>query len=410
MTTRSLALAAAVVATVLLAGCTGVPLLDDGDDFDAVWHSDTPANPGGTHHPAIATRIDGEAYIATGFGDVGANRSCSFVVLNGTGGVRWNESLPTDACGTQPVGDPAFGDVTGDGAPEVVWATHEQRLYASNPRTGAEVLNVSFPSGVPFAQLVVVEDPTLVVVPLMAGQVRAYHPNGTLAWNRTFPDYVRGQGPALVTREGGARELVLGTGGGLVALDPTTGETDWRTETPTRFLRTGRLGDTEVVVASGANAAGTAGEGDTHVEAVAANGTRLWERHYPGTPAVGAVGAPAPGARTLAYATNDDGRLYAYDLASGREVWNRTLDEERRYVPPPTLADLDGDGDEEVVAAAAYGPVSAFNASTGAPVGTWSWDGDAAIWAGLRSADVDGDGDEEVLAVTTDAQVVALGD
>ncbi|WP_435101660.1 PQQ-binding-like beta-propeller repeat protein [Halarchaeum sp. P4] len=398
-----------VVALVLFAGCSGaVPFVGDGDAFGALWHSDTPANPGGSHHPAIATRADGETYVATGFGDTGANRSCSFVVLNGSGGVRWNHTLPDDACGTQPVGDPAFGDVTGDGAPEVVWATHEQRLYASNPRTGTEVLNVSFPRGMPFAQLAVVENPTLVVVPLMTGQVRAYHPNGTPAWNRTFPDYVRGQNPALVRDEAGARHLVLGTAGGLVALDPETGETDWRTETPTRFLRVGHLDGTPVVVASGPNAAGSAGEGDTHVEAVAANGTRLWERHYPGTPAVGGVGAPAPDARPLAYATNDDGHLYAYDLASGQEVWNRTLDDDRHYVPPPTLADLDGDGRQEVVATNARGLVRAYDAANGTHVGSWTWDGDAAVWAGLRSADLDGDGDEEVLAVTTDARVVAL--
>ncbi|WP_159103062.1 outer membrane protein assembly factor BamB family protein [Halarchaeum acidiphilum] len=393
-----------------LAGCIGgVSPFGDGDDFGPVWHSDTPANPGGSHHPAVAAREGDETAVAVGFGDTGANRTCSFVALNGSGGTRWTRAIPRDACGTQPTGDAGFGDVNDDGRLDVAWATHERRLYAADATNGTLVLNATFPRGMPFVRPVVTRDPTLVVLPLMTGGVRAYAPNGTLAWNRTFEYNVRGQEPQLVTTANGTRSLIVGTTDGLIALDPATGATRWRRHEPARFLRAGTLDGRTVLLASGQN-----GETDgTHVEAVAANGTRLWYHRGEGTGtlAVGAVGRPAPGVAPRAYVTSANGRLTAYALADGRAVWNRTLDRERHYVPPPTLADLDGDGNRSVVATTAYGPMRAYDAADGASRGTWAWnDDDVAVWAGLRSADVDGDGDDEVLAVTTDAQVVAVGD
>ncbi|GGM62045.1 hypothetical protein GCM10009017_10140 [Halarchaeum rubridurum] len=408
----------AVLALVVLAGCAGAgagvdvdvgPLSFDDGALGPVWVSDTPANPGGSHHPAVAARADGETYVATGFGDAGANVTCSFVVLNGSGGTRWTRAIPSDACGTQPTGDATFGDVNGDGRLDVVWATHERRLYAADAASGRSVLNTSFPRGMPFVRPVVVDAPTRVVLPSMTGDVWAYRPNGSVAWHRSFPDNVRGQEPQVVTTASGTRALVLGTTGGLVALDPATGETLWRRHEPTRFLRAGTLDGRDVLVGTGQNAA-TDG---AHVEAIAANGTRLWRHRSAGTGtlAVGAVGRPAPDASARAYVTSTDGRLTAYDLATGRVVWNRTLDRERHYVPPPTLADLDGDGNRSVVATTGHGPMRAFDAASGASRGVWGWeDEDVAVWAGLRSADLDGDGDDEVLAVTTDAQVIAVGD
>ena len=123
----------AVVALCVLAGCLGGLPLGGSGGLTAAWHSDTPLRAGGSHHPAAVARFGGQTYVAAGFGDVGPNRTCAFAVTNATGSVRWNRTIPRDACGTQPAGDPTFGDVTGDGRPEVVWATRAPPGTSSSP-------------------------------------------------------------------------------------------------------------------------------------------------------------------------------------------------------------------------------------------------------------------------------------
>jgi outer membrane protein assembly factor BamB len=84
--------------------------------------------------------------------------------------------------------------------------------------------------------------------------------------------------------------------------------------------------------------------------------------------------------------------------------------EVRHVLTTPLVADLDGDGRAEVVvhALAAYdapGAVVALDGVTGAEV--WSWTGTAPL-AGLSAADVDGDGQIELVAVAAEGVVVAL--
>lgn len=75
-------------------------------------------------------------------------------------------------------------------------------------------------------------------------------------------------------------------------------------------------------------------------------------------------------------------------------------------MPPPSLGDLDGDGDPELVAASGDGLVAVIDPRTGEIVDPYKRE--VPIYTFPRLADFDGDGREEVFVIYGDGRVVAL--
>jgi hypothetical protein len=74
--------------------------------------------------------------------------------------------------------------------------------------------------------------------------------------------------------------------------------------------------------------------------------------------------------------------------------------------PPPSLGDVNGDGDPELVAVTNDGIVSVVDPKSGAILDTYKRE--TAIYTHPRLADIDGDGDLEAFVMYADGRVVAL--
>ncbi|SEO97928.1 hypothetical protein SAMN04487948_109122 [Halogranum amylolyticum] len=74
-------------------------------------------------------------------------------------------------------------------------------------------------------------------------------------------------------------------------------------------------------------------------------------------------------------------------------------------MPPPVVGDVDGDGASEIVAAGNDGTVSVVSVD-GELRATYSRD--VPIFTHATLADTDGDGDDEMLVVYADGRVVSL--
>jgi outer membrane protein assembly factor BamB len=107
------------------------------------------------------------------------------------------------------------------------------------------------------------------------------------------------------------------------------------------------------------------------------------------------------------YATARDGVLRSLDARTGETEWTTTLTEgDVQMTPPPSLGDLDGDGNPELVAVTNDGIVRVVDPGTGAIRATY--ERDASVYTHATLADLDADGKSEVYVPYGDGRVVAL--
>ncbi|MBW2457028.1 MAG: PQQ-like beta-propeller repeat protein [Deltaproteobacteria bacterium] len=119
------------------------------------------------------------------------------------------------------------------------------------------------------------------------------------------------------------------------------------------------------------------------------------------------VGGVAVAGQTL-YFTTDNGYVVATDL-QGKELWKAQMKGKVR--PAPALGDLNGDGHVDVVAGDEHGRLGAFDGRTGARLwlattGTNDY-GNQGFLGGAALADLDGDGRDDVIAGGRDSVLTA---
>jgi outer membrane protein assembly factor BamB len=185
--------------------------------------------------------------------------------------------------------------------------------------------------------------------------------DGTREWNRSVGAAVAWAEAADVDADPAVEFLLTTTDARTLALDGATGETEWR------FADAGDLA-----------AVGPAidGDGDGTVEV---------------------------------HVTGSDGRVRALNGSTGAVEWaSEPLSEPPlRSVPPAAAGDVDGDGDEEVVATTGDGVVAVL-ADDGTVRATFAREGEYSLYTPATTADIDGDGRDEVLVPYGDGRVHAL--
>jgi outer membrane protein assembly factor BamB len=107
---------------------------------------------------------------------------------------------------------------------------------------------------------------------------------------------------------------------------------------------------------------------------------------------------------------DEGGTLHALDGDTGKPLWTQTTDENdygaRGFVAAAAVADLDGDGKDDVVAGARDGALVAYHGTDGATL--WREESDSGIHASPSFVDLDGDGRLEVLAAWSYSRIAIL--
>lgn len=384
------------------------------------------------HHTPAGTYFDGEGYVAVPINSR-QGTVCVLETLDGTGAERWRDSLPQDECTVHAVSDPAIADYDRDGQPEVLAATSEQVFVAYNLSTGEPELRhnlTSYGYSKPIvANLTPAPGPETVVVDLLGG-VFVLRPDGTEAWTRQVED-ARVRQPSVRDFDADGRpELAVGQLSGAVVVFDHEGGVEWRTNfsdaTSVRWMTTGQFDRDDAVEIAVATFNG-------HVVALdGGNGSVEWNRDLGGVGTLGGAGAvSAAGGAPLSalhevrgaavraaddgdgdgqvevYPVARDGTLSSLDASDGTVEWTTNLTDDSVVVaPPPSMGDLDGDDEPELVAVTATGRVAVLDPATGDVLASHERDGTIRTFP--RLADVDGDDRPEVLVIYGDGTVVAL--
>jgi len=327
---------------------------------------------------------------------LGSNvHDCALVDINGTGHTRWRHFITYRGpwCRAQFIATPLVSTI--HGRPTVLVAM-KNTFYGFDEATGNVVLKKHLANMGFTAPVVVHSNDPLIVYPTMNGTVYAFHPNGTTAWKHHLGSYATGEQPQVVRpTSDGPPVVVVGGAKNIVGYDPN-GSVAWRRNVSGRFLRAGHVDGRPIVVAAS----------EYHVTGLYANGTVAWRHPTNESMTVGAVGAPHPGAPALAYVTDDSGSVLGLYASNGTVAWQRSLHSYRRYVPPPALGSLTGDGRQQVVVGAVNGRVRILDASTGAVMATY--DRGVNLWTRPTIlAGRDGHPDEAVLTYK-DGRIVVL--
>ncbi len=107
------------------------------------------------------------------------------------------------------------------------------------------------------------------------------------------------------------------------------------------------------------------------------------------------------------YPVARNGKLYGVSGANGSVEWTLQLaDPPVGVAPPPSMGDVDADGEPELVAVTDDGTVAVVDPADGSVLATY--ERDVPIRTFPRIADVDGDAGEEILVLYGDGRVVAL--
>lgn len=398
----------AVLVVLLVLGALGfIGLFAQGGErgtLTTLWVSDTGRDAIGNHHAPAVAYSDGAPVVVAPVNAPKSSGDCSLVAFTPDQTARWRATVRPDACNIHAFGDPTVGDLDGDGTQEVFVATTENLVHAYSLETGETQFSRELDGWGYVAPLVTEFTPSpgreLVVADLSSG-VFVYDSSGSLLWNRslagtTAPLFVAdftGDGtPELAIGEG-KNVTLLGQDGRTIQKTSVGGSVNWLER-----VQTDADGSSELVAGT-IRGQVVAVDGET--------GTIEWSRDLGRLAAVHAVGDGDGDGRAEIYAVAEDGILRAMDSRDGTTEWTVTLTTaDIQMTPPPALGDLDGDGAPELVAVSQDGVVSIRDPATGERLA--SYERAVPIWMWPTLADLDRDGDLEVLITYGDGRIVAL--
>ncbi|MDF1661088.1 MAG: PQQ-like beta-propeller repeat protein [Planctomycetota bacterium] len=270
----------------------------------------------------------------------------------------WTRDLKSPSYGSG-----ATADIDGDGKLEIVFGTYynDEHVYALNSEDGSVLWTHKSKSG-PFDASIAIadfdKDGSLEVIAADSATGDLYclaGKTGEVKWQLKLPSGTDSP-PAIADLDGdGNLEIVIGTmwtrdkKGRVCAISSKTRKILWEAKVPgcvqsaPCLVDLNKDGVLDVVV--------TSWRGDHSVRALSGkNGALLWSYVTAGTKRSmgmyhGVAISKKNGALRIV-AANCDGHLYCLD-AKGQLIWTKKLSE--TLFSPPTIADLDGDGEEELI-------------------------------------------------------------
>ncbi|EMA37563.1 outer membrane protein assembly factor BamB family protein [Halococcus hamelinensis] len=363
------------------------------------WVSDTPRPNQVNHHPVAAVRTGGQTFIAAPVSSVAGtpDAKCALVMLDSTGTTDWERTIRNRSCATHGIGDPTIADFDGNGELDVLIPTTENVLYGYDANDGTETLRFDLTSFGYSAPAVFAEPVRETVVADFDGSVFAVRPNETVAWQDQVAAGVTADTKKADFDGDGGPEVAVSAPGNVTLYEPN-GTLVWERSVYAAFAVSGSVeGEQTLFVATG----------DGVVALDGTTGATEWRWNTSNNrPAIHALGdGDGDGAKEI-YVTTGGGNLDALSARTGEVEWHADLSTEDSVAPPPDLGDLDGDGEPELVTVTNSGAVSVRDPANGNRLA--SYERDVAVWTHPTLVDLDGDGTEEVLVMYGDGRVVAL--
>ncbi|MFB9808233.1 PQQ-binding-like beta-propeller repeat protein [Haladaptatus pallidirubidus] len=137
-----------------------------------------------------------------------------------------------------------------------------------------------------------------------------------------------------------------------------------------------------------------------------ADGSVEWRRSVGELAAVGDISDGDEDGNPEVYAVSKEGTLFALDATDGSVEWETSLTTKTQMTPPPIVGDVDGDDETEIVAATNDGKVTVIGPDSGNVLATY--ERSVTIYTHPTLADLNGDGAEEIYVIYGDGRVVSL--
>jgi len=380
-----------------------------GGSLDEQWVSDTAVSVTGNHHAVAAGRVGNRSLVFAPVSGKHDTTDCRLVALDGTdGSAIWKHQVPPKDCWIHSVATLTLADYNGDGTPDVIAPTTEDKVYAFAPRTGkTELVHPLAAYG--YSEAVVGhltnQSARQIAVVDAKGTVFVITPSDSAVWKHHVGSYVWAT-PAIAdfTADPG-NELAVGFGKGFVTVYRSNGTVAWNTSAPfdgsLTWMTTGDAtgdGKADVVAATDAGQV---------VALDGRNGHVLWKHDFGTYAAVNAFGDGNGDGTPEVYATAQDGKLRAIDAANGHVEWTTALTTGKvQMTPPPVMGDVTGDGHPELVAVTNDGTVSVVDPASGNVLASYSRN--VPIWEHATVAGANGDGADEIYVMYGDGRVAAL--
>lgn len=378
--------------------------------LDERWVSDTARDRAPNHHAVAAHAIGANGMVYAPISGASNTDQCDLVGLEADDGSRrWNYPIPPANCTIHSVADPTIADYDADGVKEVFVATTENAVIGMHPLTGEVEFRHNL-TAYGYTQPLVTDftgdDGKEIIAVDVQGAVFVLRPDGSVVWERQYSSYTWGQ-PDVADFDGdGDRELVVGFGGsGELVLFESDGTVAWNRTRPVQgsitWMATGQADDdvpTEIAIATTDGVVAVLDGRDGSVQ---------WRRDLGTLAAVHAFGDGDGDGVTEVYAVAADGKLRSYTASNGTDEWTTTLTTEGvQMTPPPSMGDIDGDGNQELVAVTNNGIVAVVDPKSGEVLD--SYRRDVPIWVHPTVTDVTGDGTPETFVIYGDGRVVAF--
>jgi outer membrane protein assembly factor BamB len=257
---------------------------------------------------------------------------------------------------------PAQFDVTGDGALDVITACRDGWVYAINGHNGTEIWSTSTSGEITASPTVLnIDDRPLVFIGSHDGAMYCLDARtGAVLWKFQTDDWIRTR-PAISDIDGDGRlELIFASYGGHVyCCDALTGDVKWHTLlSPMSRLYDathGMVSSPLIVESSGSNnAVVLLGTRTNRFFALDAASDRvLWFvpmlSGSDGSPSIAKIGGKSIAIVGSGESLNGGGgkTIHALEVETGRKMW--TYRARGGMDGAPTVADIDGDGQAEVV-------------------------------------------------------------